>query len=46
MPRKPKYKVVGSVKGEKGFLSQLIVLDRNYERNYIPIFKGRIKKRR
>ena len=23
MPKKPKYKVVGSVKGEKGFLSQL-----------------------
>ncbi len=39
MPKKPKYKVIGSVKGEKGFLSQLIVIDRKYERNYIPIIK-------
>lgn len=43
MPRKPKYKVIGSVKGEKGFLSQLIVINRKYERNYIPII-GRFKR--
>ena len=46
MPKKPKYKLIGYVKGEKGFLSQFIILDRNYERNYIPILKNSIKKRR